>query len=52
MVVREDNESRPTKSHRSVSPGDPMNASGSTTTFSYQTGCQPGAVGKSYATVY
>lgn len=35
MVVREDNASRAIKSHRSISPGDPMSASGSTTTFSY-----------------
>lgn len=51
MVVNEMNYHR-TLSQRSHSPGDPMAASHSTTTFSYQTGTQPGEQGKTYATVY
>jgi hypothetical protein len=50
MIVKEDDYQR--KSHRSQSPGDPSLATHSTTTFSYQTGVQPGEAGKSYATVY
>jgi hypothetical protein len=51
MVVNE-MEFRRTASQRSRSPGDPMAASHSTTTFSYQTGTQPGEQGKTFATVY